>query len=489
MIIIVTLMVSLSLACSVTGLIGADAQVEEEENLQSEMRCGDGVCDGPENLENCLEDCGDNEEQEASDADPLTDSSGRLLFQLVENQVSSFDLGEQPCYSFNLASYGDAGYVNVDGSDYKVLEMEGYPTHSVTSGSFDNFFYISTPTDPARETHGFTMMDWDAPGQALYSASFSGMGVSELVQPREGTFPGGVTAAPGNFKLVYLMTEPAGEELAEGMAAGFNPFVSDSSLFVMNPSGENTVEVLPGTTNRRLFTGMADFSEDGSMFYTMAREGQGFRFVRVDLEDGGVEELQDLYPGFPWNSIPWDEFFPRANDFAYASFTMSPDETRLFAYKNDFIPSMDDPCITAAEHRMWVFDFEDGSLDELPPRTGYVSGTSWKPDSTMLAAAVLGNSGCYPDYMDAEIRLLADDGAERQTVASEPKSKITNVIWSPDGQSIAYDVYNMDFVGRLKLVEISSGSVEELVSTRDLGVEVDRVYPVVLMLADWMGQD
>ena len=35
---------------------------------ESEKRCGDGVCDGPENGTNCPEDCGEEVEREAVDA-------------------------------------------------------------------------------------------------------------------------------------------------------------------------------------------------------------------------------------------------------------------------------------------------------------------------------------------------------------------------------------------------------------------------------------
>jgi len=54
------LLLLLSLACSLTDLDGRGASPTEPlptPHPQSERRCGDGVCDGPENPENCPQDC------------------------------------------------------------------------------------------------------------------------------------------------------------------------------------------------------------------------------------------------------------------------------------------------------------------------------------------------------------------------------------------------------------------------------------------------
>lgn len=50
---ILSILLALSLACSLGGVIGND----EDSPPQSEKHCGDGVCDGPENLQNCADDC------------------------------------------------------------------------------------------------------------------------------------------------------------------------------------------------------------------------------------------------------------------------------------------------------------------------------------------------------------------------------------------------------------------------------------------------
>lgn len=55
----ITLVLMLSLACSLGGLGSCSGNPTEQEELpqQSEKRCGDDVCDGPENPQNCPEDC------------------------------------------------------------------------------------------------------------------------------------------------------------------------------------------------------------------------------------------------------------------------------------------------------------------------------------------------------------------------------------------------------------------------------------------------
>jgi hypothetical protein len=64
MALILTAFVLLSMACSLGGFLGEESQTTQEqvpalptEAPVSEQRCGDGICDGPENLNNCPEDC------------------------------------------------------------------------------------------------------------------------------------------------------------------------------------------------------------------------------------------------------------------------------------------------------------------------------------------------------------------------------------------------------------------------------------------------
>ena len=52
-----TLLIALTMACSLSGLTGDEAATNDDSPPQSEERCGDNVCDGPENAENCPADC------------------------------------------------------------------------------------------------------------------------------------------------------------------------------------------------------------------------------------------------------------------------------------------------------------------------------------------------------------------------------------------------------------------------------------------------
>ena len=182
----------------------------------------------------------------------------------------------------------------------------------------------------------------------------------------------------------------------------------------------------------------------------------------------------------------WDEFFPKANDFSYASFAISPDEKRLIAYKNIFTANLENPCFTEALHNLWVFNLEENTLDSFKNQHGYVSDSAWKYDSSEFALSIMGNSGCYPDYLDSSIETLDKDGKNRTTLVNEPKNKITQLGWAPDGSVIVYDVYGTDFVGRLKLVDLITKHVSEIINTQVLGYEVSKSEPVTLLFADWV---
>ncbi len=89
-IIILTILVTLSMACSLSGLTssGDDTATQNEPPPQGENRCGDGVCDGPENAKSCPGDCtadspGDNAPGAGAEADThwvVNPSSGARLF-------------------------------------------------------------------------------------------------------------------------------------------------------------------------------------------------------------------------------------------------------------------------------------------------------------------------------------------------------------------------------------------------------------------------
>ncbi len=97
-----SILVLLSLACSLVGLIGGgeESAAPTETPRQSEKRCGDGVCDGPENANNCTEDCQAAGIPEATTTSgendgkltPETEAQGKVFAQVyVEVQVSRDD--------------------------------------------------------------------------------------------------------------------------------------------------------------------------------------------------------------------------------------------------------------------------------------------------------------------------------------------------------------------------------------------------------------
>jgi hypothetical protein len=59
LLLIIIVLITLSLACSIGNQTdnGSEPQVQGELPPQSEKRCGDNVCDGPENTSNCPQDC------------------------------------------------------------------------------------------------------------------------------------------------------------------------------------------------------------------------------------------------------------------------------------------------------------------------------------------------------------------------------------------------------------------------------------------------
>lgn len=71
--IIISLLILISLACSLVSF--SESAITPSENapsIQSENRCGDGVCDGPENAANCSDDCSDSQSQvEAPSSDSI----------------------------------------------------------------------------------------------------------------------------------------------------------------------------------------------------------------------------------------------------------------------------------------------------------------------------------------------------------------------------------------------------------------------------------
>lgn len=503
--IILILIISLSLACSLGGLaLSGDESPTQTEPPNSDRSCGDGVCDGPENIKNCPQDCNDLPETSSADEstqegetemdmhnDSSADSDYTILYHIIKHSVTSTEMNGTTCYMFNFREFMDGGYIQLDGSDNQILTLKDQPTSMVSSKQDDRYYYISSPNNVVINQFGMGIFNWDVENQTLWAANFGSGSPTEIAASSDSAFPGGVASAPGNRYLLYPMTERSNAEELQtiGLMTGkTNPFLSDSSLIIAGSDGGVISRTLSDAFNRQLFTSFADFSPDGEFFYTISRDGNGFKFVKIKLASGLVTDLEDVSPNFDWNLLNWDEFFPRADDFSYASFTISPDEKRLVAYKNIFSANLDNPCFSAATHKLWVLNLETGVIDQFDNREGYVSEADWRGDSSSFAMAVVGNSGCYPDYFDSWIEILDKDGRNKSILVEEPKSKITSMAWAPDEKTIAYDVYSTDFVGRLKLVDVASANVSEIVNTQMLGYETSRTEPVTLLFADWVAE-
>ncbi len=496
---ILTLTLILTLACSLGSLTGGgeDTESQEESQAQSEGRCGDGVCDGPENPQNCPEDCqADADPKEDAETEEKSSQESRqvrgdysILYHIVEHSVTSNEMGGTKCYMFNFQKFLDGGYVQTDGSGNQILDLKDFPTSHVTSKKYTNFYYISSPNDPVMSMQGFSMFNWDVEDQTLWRSEFTNNTPTEVAGSTGKEFPGGLTTSPENQYVVYVITNRMGGEggqMGGFMQGNINPFSSDSKLTIMAAGGGGKTPALSGSYNRQLFTSFSDFSADGENFFTIARDGESFKFVKITLASGETADFSKVYPGFDWASVNWDEFFPRRDDFAYASFVISPDEKRLIAYKNVFTSNLENPCYSESTHKVWVFNLETNTLERIENRTGYVSDAAWKADSTQFALAIAGNCGCYPDYLDARIDILDKDGQNSSTIVNEPKSKITNLGWSPDGEIIVYDIYGTDFVGRLKRVNVQNQTVTEIINTQTLGYEVNMSQPITLHFVDWV---
>ncbi len=421
---------------------------------------------------------------------PGTPGTDGLLYQLTEQVVRSRGAGGSACSSLTFRRFLDAGYLAADGTN-RVLHLKGHPTSKVSGTTPDRFFYVSTPASAVRRlARGMTSPDWDAANQTLWSAPLGGAAPTPLARASGATFPGDVAAAPGGRYVVYplvrrLQWHP--DPKHPSLFPKFDPFATDSSLAVADPATGATRVVLKNRYNRRLFSAFHDFSGDGSAFYTVARQGSGFTFVRVSLATGKVEELRTLFPRFPWASVPWDEFFNRGGkDFNFASFSISPDGTRLVAHRDRYQRSGSIGCSEAAFHDLWVLALDGSGMKTFRRLPGYVSSATWSPDGSAFALSTVSRSGCFPLYLDAAVVIHARDGDLRRTLLSRPKSKITTVRWAPDGRRIAFDIYGTDLVGHLATVDVASGRVKDLLDTRTLGQRPDRTHPVTILLAGWI---
>jgi hypothetical protein len=413
----------------------------------------------------------------------------RILYQKGSHEVTSSKRAGTECYNLNFREYLDGGIIKTDSSDNKILDLKDYPMSLLTSQKYSDYYYISAVTSPVKELYGFSFTDWDIPDQTLYSAGFNNGGAKEIKKGANGKFPGGVLTSPDNQYLIYLMTIKT--EMVTAPTTGFvssklNAYTFDSDLIIRNIKNGEEKTVLSDNYNRQLFTSFADFSEDGKYFYTIARVGDSFEFVKITLDSGKVMNFSEVLPSFDWNKVNWESFFKKSGDLAHASFFISPDESRMIAYKNTTVSTTNvNSCFTTANHKLWIFKIKDNILDEREEKD-YAVHATWKNNSKEFAIAILTAAGCYPDYMNARIDKMDKDGKNKETLVTEIKSKITRIGWSPKGDDIAYDIYGVDFIGRIKTVDVNDKSTKEIINTQTTEGSINIKNPVLLHFAGWV---
>ena len=329
----------------------------------------------------------------------------------------------------------------------------------------------------------------------MIEADFRTTGGSELSTSPPERYPGDITVSPENAYLAYPMTahKDTGSSGSGFMTEKFNPFLSNSNLVIMDTSDNHEKAVLENTYNRKLFSSFGQFSVIDNSFYTISIENGSFRFVKISPDTGKVKYFSEAFPYFDWSQIDWDEFFPRSGDFSYASFSLSPDEERMVIYKNNYVANMENPCSSESNHKLWILNLEDGSTEIFNKQNGYVTEVSWNPDgSQKFAMSINSHSGCYPGYINTRIDIMDKNGSSVETILTSPKSKITNISWSPDGETIGYDIYSTDHIGHLKLISVEDKTVEELISSSLLinnGLIDDTAskdLPILIIFRDWV---
>jgi len=423
-------------------------------------------------------------ETEKDSSSSLADENYKILYHLSKHNLSSYDHGDIKCFFLNFYNFMDGGIINFDGSDNQILDLKEYPTSLLTSKKYNDYYYIYSPDNPVIEMRGFEIFNWDLPNQIIIKADYGNNNEEEFVSFTQKYFPGDIATSPDNESIIYVMTTGVDSDL-NLITPKMDPFINDSILLAKDIAGEEKT-LLDNNYNRQLFTSFSDFSNNGNYFFTISKDGDSFKFIRIALDTGEILNFSEAFKYMDWSKIRWNEFFPKSNDFSYASFSMSPDEERLVAYKNYYSSDLDNPCYTKSTHSIWLFNLENGDIDIYKDQEGYVSDISWKPDGQKFAMAIMTHCGCYPDYLSARIDIFDKNAKKDETIVSEPKSKITNLGWSPDGKSIAYDVYGMNFIGRLKLVNIDDKSVNELISTEDILSSIDTEKPVLILFSDWV---
>ncbi len=424
-----------------------------------------------------------------------------ILFTSYSNDLNSIPNPIAGCevQSFTLRQVLGAGTINGGGSGYSAFQMEGFPTGAVASKNNESLYYISAASSPATSVDGYSITDVNQADQDLWDGNLRN-GSSTIFRAGGGNgFPSLLAADVDNRYLAYTLTQPSADTQASPGAgapgfpqatARYDPEATDSRLFLRRTDDGFEVEALAGAYNRQLFESFQHFSTRDGSFYTIERQPDGYRFVRVEGETGAVDGFETVFPEYDWGQIDWGQLFLPggfSGGLQPAHFVMSPDETRIIVYRNE-TSSDASSCCTPGSHRLWSIDIDAGTYRLLDEGDGLVGDLDWKHDSSGFAFSLLSCAGCAPSCIDSQIILMDRDGKQQQTLVSEPGNKINGLGWRPGGDEIAYAVYGLDYVGRIKAVDPGSRDVKQLISTDDTG-QTDPSQPVVFSFISWIAGD
>ena len=407
----------------------------------------------------------------------------KILYGKNSNIITSSGTTELECKNFTLNEYLGGGLVDRDGSNNKDLKLEKYPTSYPRSKYYNNFYYISAAGNPQSEIMGTVILDWNYDDQSIYSADFTKQTSNKIISSTDEKFPGNLQVSPDNKYLAYLMTNKTQEKFG---GQGFNEEARDSDLVIRNILTGEEIKVLEGEYNRQLFNSFLDFSKTEDALFTIKREEDSYKFVKVYMDTGKVLDFDLVYPGFDWTKVKWDQFFGGEYAGFPTHFYLSPDESKLLAYENVLAANQENLCASSVSHTIWSFNINDDSIDKLDEGANIVVDLAWKGDSKEFAFSVVSKGGCYPGYLDSSITKIDRDGQNNGVLVEEKESKIVNLSYAPDGKEIVYDVYGTNFISYLKLLDPKTKEVKEIINTKNTEGSINQEKPVTLVFIDWV---
>lgn len=418
--------------------------------------------------------------------DTQTGVEHKILYGKSDNIINSNGISGRDCNTFTMNSYLGGGIVDSDGSDNINLNLGEYPMSYPKSKYFNNFYYIKANDNPQSEVMGTVILDWDYDSQSIYSSDFKNQEKNKVVSSTDSQFPGSLQASPDNKYLVYVMTNKTQEKFGGNR---FNEEAGDSNLMIRSNSTGEQVKVLEGEYNRQLFNSFLDFSKTENALFTIKREEDSYKFVKVFMDTGKVLEFDHVFPSFDWTKIKWDQFFGAEYTGFPSHFHLAPDESKLLGYEHIQGDVGDNPCAPTVFHNVWSFNISDDTVGKYDEGSGMIADLSWKSNSQEFVFATVSKGGCYPGYLDSAITKMKKDGQNEGLIVEEKESKIINLGYSPDGNEIVYDVYGMDFTSYLKSLNTETKKVKEIISTKDTEESIDQEKPVTLIFMDWVKVD